>query len=203
VEYTIPQADRDNLDILLPRTTVMQRAADAAMHIFLGAPVLADADKIVTSEDWDDGALTIAAQPDVPRNLTITVTDANASITGGICTIVGTDSQGRSITEVMDITDGLSWTGTKIFATVTSATISGTTGVPATGTDVVTVGVGNVIGLPVDLSAEAEVIRAYVAAAPVTPDAVATGESTSGIDANSATYDGSKLMWAIVKLGEH
>lgn len=202
MEHTIPQADRDNLDILLPRTTVLQRAVDGAQHVFMGAPVLADVDKIVTSEDWDDGALTIAAQPDVPRNLTVTVTDADTSITGGICTIVGKDSQGRAISEVMDITDGLSWTGTKIFATVTSATISGTTGVPATGTDVVTVGVGNVIGLPVDLSAEAEVIRAYVAAAPVTPDAIATGESTSGIDCNGATYDGSKLMWAIVKLGE-
>lgn len=166
---------------------------------FMGAPIDADDDRIVVSEDWDDGGLTIAAQPDVPRNLTVDVTDADTSITGGILTISGKDPQGRSISEVMDISEGLSWVGEKVFAQVDSAVISGTTGTPAPGTDVVIVGVGDLIGTCVDLEVESEVVHVYLGAAKVTPDAIATGQSTSGIDVNGATYDGSKVMWALLR----
>lgn len=186
--------------IPLPGEKVLiEKQTAGSVNVFMGAPVLADVDLIVVSEDWDDGTLTIAVQPNTPCNLTVILTDANASITAGICTIVGEDPLGRVITEIMDMTAGLSWTGEKIFKTVTSATISGTTGVPATGTDVVTVGVGNVIGLPFDIDDTDAVQAVYVDNTPVTPDAIVTGESTSGIDCNGATYDGSKLMWAIVK----
>lgn len=166
---------------------------------FMGAPIDADDNRIVVSEDWDDGALTIAAQPDVPRNLTVDVTDADTSITGGILTISGKDAQGRSISEVMDISEGLNWVGEKIFAQVDSAVISGTTGTPAPGTDVVIVGVGDIIGTCIDLGVATEVVHAYLGATKVTPDAVVVGVSKSGIDVNGATYDGSKVMWALLK----
>lgn len=165
----------------------------------LGAPALADVDRIVTSADWSDGALTIAAQPDMPRNITAVLTDANASITAGLLTIVGVDHAGRAVTEVMDITDGLTFTGTKIFASVTSATISGTAGVPASGTDVVTVGIGNVIGTESDLTASAEVTNVYLGGTRIASPTVSTGVSLSGVDASSGTYDGSKLLQVFVK----
>jgi len=182
-------AEAENIEILTA----------GCIPAYMGAPIDADDDRIVTSEDWDDGSLTIAAQPDVPRNLTVTLTDANASITAGICTITGKDAQGRPITEVMDMEDGLAWVGEKIFAEVTSAVISGTAGTPATGTDVVKVGVGDLIGTCIDLGVESEVVHAYLGAVKVTPDAIATGESTSGIDVNGGTYDGSKVMWALLR----
>ena len=170
-----------------------------AQSVFMGAPVVADDNRIVTSEDWDDGALTIAAQPDVPRNLTVDVTDADASVTGGVLSFIGEDPMGRPITEVMDIADALAWVGEKIFAKVTSATISATTGTPATGTDLVIVGVGNVIGIPWDMGVTSEVAHVYLGGTRLTPDAIAVGVSTSGIDTNGGTYDGSKLMQAFVK----
>jgi hypothetical protein len=175
-----------------------QRVELGAHSMILGAPILADVDRIVTSVDWGDGALTIAAQPDVPRNITVTLTDANASITAGTCTVVGTDCLGRAVTEVMDITDGLSFTGTKIFASVTSATIADTAGTPATGVDVVTVGVGNVIGLPFDITASGDVKHSYLGGTRLSAT-VATGVSTSGVNASAGTYDGSKLLHVIAK----
>ena len=128
------------------------------------------------------------------------MTDANDSITEGICTIVGVDLAGRAVSEVMTISvDGKTFTGTKIFATVTSATITATAGTPATGTDVVTVGVGNLIGTPMDLAASGEIVHAYLGQVKVTPDAIATGLSTSGVDVNGGTMDGAKLLQVFIK----
>lgn len=174
----------------------------AARSVFMGAPVLADVDRIVTIVDWADGTLALAAQPDVPRNITVALTDINNSITGGTVTITGLDPQGRTVTETMTPDGagaGKALTGTKIFASVTSVIIAGTTGVPAAGVDQITVGVGNVIGVPHDLARSAEVKHVYLAAVRIAAiDAIAVGESISGIDINSGTYDGSKLMWALI-----
>lgn len=198
METTLSDQERSRLPTN-DEKTVLSAGTVGAITAYMGAPILADVDRIVTAVDWGDGALTIAAQPDVPRNLTVTLTDANASITAGILTLVGEDAAGRVVTDIMDLTDGLTWVGTKIFAKVTSATISGTAGSVGAGVDQVTVGVGNVIGTPVDLNAAGNVVHAYVGAVRVTPDAIAVGASTSGIDANGATYDGSKVMWALLK----
>lgn len=166
---------------------------------YMGSPVDADDNRIVTTVDWDDSTLTIAAQPDVPRNLTAVLTDANASITAGLLTFVGYDAQGRPITEVMDMEDGLTWAGVKIFATVTSAIITATAGTPLSGTDMVIVGVGDVIGTCIDLSVTSEVVHVWLGAVKVTPSAITVGASLSGIDVNAATMDGAKWLWAMLK----
>jgi hypothetical protein len=178
----------------------LTKVQGGVQSLFLGAPILADVDRIVTSADWADGALTIAAQPDVPRNITITLTDANDSVTG-VCTVVGTDIRGRTITEVQTISvagTGKVFTGTKIFASVTSATISNTAGATAA-TDLVTVGVGKVIGTPMDLDSDATVRHAYLGGTKLTPT-VTTGVSLSGIDASSGTYDGSKMLQVFLEV---
>jgi hypothetical protein len=198
VQHTVSSEEKGRIPTPAEEEAVEVLTA-GCIPAFMGQPILADDNRIVTAEDWADGALTIAAQPDTPRNLTAVLTDADTSITAGIITFVGEDAQGRAISEVMDMSEGLSWTGEKVFAKVTSATISGTAGTPEAGVDTVIVGVGNVIGTPIDLGVATEVVHVYVAGARTTPDAVALGESTSGIDCNGATYDGSKIMWALLR----
>jgi len=171
-----------------------------ANSVFLGAPILADVDRIVTTVLIADGAMAIAAQPDCPRNLTAVLTDADDSVTS-VVTMRGRDIQGRPVVEVMEIALGVgkSFVGTKIFAKVDSIVVSGTSGADAPATDMITVGVGDVIGLPNDIENAGEVLHVYVNGTKNTPDAIATGEGTSGINSTSATYDGAKLMYAMVK----
>jgi hypothetical protein len=160
----------------------------------LGAPVVADPDRIVVSRAFEDATATLAAQPDVPRNLTITITDANTSITAGLVTVTGIDPQGRTITEVFDVTDGLTQTGVKIFAVVSSVVISGQAGSDAGVTDVITVGVGNVIGLPSPIDTAGQVKHVYLDGARVASPTVARGPSTSGVDVSGSTYNGTKEL---------
>ncbi|UCG53368.1 MAG: hypothetical protein JSW58_07395 [Candidatus Latescibacterota bacterium] len=166
-----------------------------AASIYLGSPIALDDNRIVTSVDWADGSLSIAAQPDVPRNITVALTDADDSVTG-LLTITGKDAAGRTVSETMQpdgAGGGKTLTGTKIFAQVDSAVITDTAGATG-GVDQLIIGVGNVIGLPFDIGAEAAVIHAYLGGTKVTPDAVATGVYTSGVDASGGTYDGSKVL---------
>ncbi len=174
---------------------------DLVVAAHLGSPVLADADLIVTVIEPANGALVVAAQPDVPRNLTLTTVDANASISAGTVTVVGKDAQGRTVKEVFNIKTAGTKVGTKIFASVTSATVAGVAGVGA-GVDTITVGVGNIIGLPSDIVAESAVKTVLTATAIITPDAVKTGKYTSGVDCNSITYDGAKTITVFYNVGE-
>ncbi len=185
-------AEADDVEEELKRTSLA----------VLGAPILADVDRIVVSVQITDGALTIAAQPDTPRNITMTLTDADDSVTS-VVTALGLDPAGRAVSEVMrpdGAGGGKTLVGTKIFASITSVTPSDTVG--STGADVIVVGVGDVIGLPSDIDAAAAVKHTYLGAVLVTPDAVAVGLSSSGVDANGGTYDGSKLLRVLYNLGE-
>lgn len=182
-------------DTMLAR---LRRLIEGVSNIFMGQPDLAVNNLIVTTHDIAAGAMTIAAQPDVPRNLTFLLTDANDSVTATI-TIKGLDIRGRPVEEVAQITLGVgkAWTGTKIFASVASIITTDLSGEAAG--DAIIVGTGDVIGLPFDINDAEEVLHTYVNGAEVVPDAIATGEGTSGIDANSATYDGAKIMHATVQ----
>lgn len=167
----------------------------------LGAPALADVDRIVTSVDpVADATQTIAAQPDVPRNVTVTITDANDGVTT-TTTIRGKDLAGRDIVEVAQTTLGVgkSFVGTKMFAKIDSVVSSGTTGAAAG--DTITVGIGDVIALAKPIANAAAVKHVFFNGAPVTPDAIATGESTSGVNASGGTYDGAKVLRAAYRPG--
>lgn len=168
--------------------------------LFMGAPIAADDNRIVVSEDWKDVVLTLAAQPDVPRNLTATLTDANDSVSG-VLTFIGKDIRGRTITEVMTVALGVGkvFVGTKIFASVTSATITGSSG-ELNGTDTVIVGVGDVIGVPMDLDADAVVHHVYLGGVRIASPVLSTGISLSGVDVSAGTYDGSKMLQTFLEL---
>lgn len=179
-------------------------AAEVILNVstYLGTPVVADPDRIVAAIQIADGAQILAAQPDVPRNLTMTLTDADDSVTATIVA-TGVDPSGRTVTETMQpdgAGGGKTLVGTKIFASVTSVVVSNTVG-SAPG-DNLEVGIGDVIGLPSDISNVTAVKYTSLGGVPVTPDAVATGVSTSGVDVNGATYDGAKVMQVFYNTGE-
>jgi hypothetical protein len=103
---------------------------------------------------------TIAAQPDVPRCPTLTLTDANSSITGFEATVYGTDYWGESAQDTKRITtlgtqtidfDVVFRTFTKITSKVTSGTVTG-------GSDTVSFGRGNWLGLAAKIAAAADVL---------------------------------------------
>jgi hypothetical protein len=167
------------------------------MPAYLGNPIAADNDRIVVSVNLTNVALTIAAQPDVPRNLTCDVTDTTPSITAGTITFVGKDPKGRTITEVMDLADSLTFVGEKIFASVTSATVAGATVLGGSGDETVIVGVGNVIGLPNDIKASSAITHVYLNQVRVAAPTIAAGVSESGVDASASTYANTKplIVW--------
>lgn len=161
----------------------------------LGAPVVADPDRIVTAVDWGDGTLTIAAQPDVPRNVTVALTDANNSITDGTMTITGTNIHGTVVTETVTFTQAKAgFTGSRIFAVISSVEIADTDGTVGAGVDQLTVGIGNVIGLPSPISASAAVKHVYLGGTRVASPTIATGAINSGVNVAAATYNGSKAL---------
>ena len=195
-----PALNKAAFDTLI-NSIVEQARGNFVRYDTLGAPVVADVDRIVTVVDMADGAQALAAQPDVPRNLTVALVDANASVTTGTLTIVGLDFEGNVITEVVDIPTSIGATVlTKIFVRVTSATISGLAGEAAG--DTITIGVGNVIGLPNPIVATTAVKHVNLGGVPVTSPTIATGQSTSGVDASGATYNGSKVLTVVSFAGE-
>ena len=182
----VPTADEKNL------LSKMQAGVQVA---YLGAPALADADVILNAVAWANGSKTLDGQIDCPRNIVAALTDADNSCTGTL-TITGKDAQGRTITETL-VPDGAgagkTLTGTKIFAQVDSAVISGAAGAGVG--DEVAIGTGNVIGVGTDMLAAAEVVHCYLGGVKVAPT-IALGVSKSGINASAGTYNGTKALVA-------
>lgn len=133
-------------------------------HVLYTAPIAAETVTIVADIDIDDhagydaaaeedgGDLTLAAIASrvvMPRNLVVTITDANASITGGYVTVFGIDANGEPVKEVFTAVGGTQTiTGNVAFAQVTRAVVWGFTGTVTAADDNVKIGVGNKIGLP-------------------------------------------------------
>ena len=114
-----------------------------------GQPVLADVDRIVTTTVMIVGAYTIAnasAAGGIALNVTVTVTQDTEDDTEGTLDIVGTDIDDQVLLETLTPLIGSTIQGTRAFKTVTSVTgvgwINGGTA------DTITVGFGELIGLP-------------------------------------------------------
>jgi hypothetical protein len=162
--------------------------------------VIADVDRIVVSVDWANGTLGIAAQPDCPRNVTATLTDANNSVTG-LLTITGQDPDGQTVVETMQpdgAGGGKTLVGTKIFAKITSAVITNSAGA-VTVDDVVVVGVGDKIGLPFDITAAADVRHVYLGGVRIASPTIVVGAQISTVDVSAGTYNGTKVLFALVQ----
>lgn len=161
----------------------------------LGAPVVADPDRVVASAAWGNGPLAISAQPDIPRNITANLVDANNSITAGVLAITGLTPQGETVTELCDVAAAKAgYVGKLMFAHITSIAITGTTGTVDALNDLLTVGVGNVIGLPSPINVAEAVKHVFLGGARVASPVVVRGPHSSGVDASAATYDGTKEL---------
>lgn len=126
----------------------------------LGTPEGEDDNQVVTSEavPAQSATLTIAANPDVPRNITFTATIGGSL--DALFTVVGVDQFGEAVTETFTVDAAPEVTGTKIFRIVTS--ITATTVTTDTGENTVIVGTGALLGLPVQITQAADVSQAFL-----------------------------------------
>lgn len=81
-------------------------------------------DPILTTVDIANGIFLPDDQPDMPRNVVVTVSDGDTSISAGTITVHGLDSQGNIISESFDLSLSLTFTGTVGFATITNIVVS-------------------------------------------------------------------------------
>lgn len=164
--------------------------------VYLGTPVVADVDRIVTTANMKVGAYTIAAQPDIARNITVTHTQVGGvTDTLGTITVVGTNILGEDISEILTVEENDAAIGTKAFKTVTS--ITGAGWVINTVADTITVGVGNYLGLPFIIDAISNVQYGVLGTSIITPANVSRDNNVEECIASlsSGTYDGSKKAY--------
>ena len=126
---------------------------------------------------------TIAAQPDVPRNVTVTHTAVSTVDTLGTIVVVGTDYAGDALTETITPSNGVLVAGTRAFRTISS--ITGVGWVIQAGNDTLVVGRGSQIGLPRALPAATGTIVGTLATA------VAVKATTGGTLGNSTVTEAS------------
>jgi hypothetical protein len=116
--FAVPQ--RFNRDIKLPSQAIME-------HQTMTTPIVATTNRILTTNagPTSGAALNITsftAQPDVPRNLTITPTGTTGDVEACVVTVTGTNFSGATITEAFTFLADASTaqTGNKAFKTVTN-----------------------------------------------------------------------------------
>jgi len=162
----------------------------------LSSPALADDDLIVTSTNMKVGSYTVAAQPEVPRNITVTATAGATADTLGTVTITGTNYDDEVISEVITPVAGSAVAGTKAFKSVTTVVGAGWAIDAVEGTnDTIKVGTGNELGLPLSLNSATEIMLGILGTTiTATNPTVSNPASLEGttIDMSSGTYNGTK-----------
>jgi hypothetical protein len=159
--------------------------------INLGAPLVADADGICTSQS-DTGAHSLTlngalvsggvATLDCPRNI---VVDSGGADTA-VLTVTGTDAYGKTSVESITLNGTTAVAGKKAFKTVTAITSS------ATISNGAFVGTGDVLGLPVFLEGTGHVVAELEDGAAATAGTLVAGVSTAATATTGdvrGTYD--------------
>lgn len=167
-------------------------------YVAYSAPIAAELVTIVADVAVGDGALTVAAQPDVPRKLQVRKTDADSSYSATL-TIVGKGPAGEAVTEVVSLlaADGThTYTTSNAFSKVTSATVSLTTG--NGGSDHISIGVAAALGLPIPSGAGSvavykEAVGATIASTPV-DEAAGTVDGTARTVTPTTAANGTKAL---------
>lgn len=181
--------------------SIKRSALTNLVTVSLGAPDVADADGVCASQSLNTGTNgTIAgalasggvATFDVPRNVVAGWTNA------AVITVKGTDEYGNSVVESSG--SGTSLAGKKAFKTITQVTVSAN----VTG---LTVGTGDVLGLPIFLAGTGHVLRELqdgaaptagtVVAGVLTAASATTGDVRGTYDPNAAA-DGAKAFDLVI-----
>lgn len=163
----------------------------------LGAAALASTPLLVSATPCFVGNYTILNQPDIPRNVTVSATPTGDADTLGTIVITGTNYIDAVITETITPLSGQTVAGTKAFKTITN--IAGVGWVTNGDADLMNVGTGNKLGLPVALTSTAEIPLAVLGTSITAHNPVAAGtvEGTT-VDMSAGTYDGSKKAQVFV-----
>jgi hypothetical protein len=143
-------------------------------------------------------AVSIAAQPDAPRNVTFTITDANSSITGATLEVIGTDAQDRALEETISTSSAGTQTvvGARCFKTITSARYI-VSGVVTGGADLVQGGYGDILGIPYAIAAVSDVMnRRQDANAGVGTISIPTGTHGTWTLSGGNVPNGTRLYYA-------
>lgn len=120
----------------------------------------------LTTSGVTDQPFSPAVQPDVPRNITVTLGGTTANIGAGNIVVTGTSAQGAVITDTIVVTSatGGLLSGVKAFATVTDISYPATTGSGVTST----VGYGLALGIGL-CNLSTGVVRVYAKTVAGTP----------------------------------
>jgi hypothetical protein len=192
----------DQLELVNPLRSGLHNIMDIA---FLGNPLVATTNRYVVSVALSNTTLTLANQPDVPRNVTALVTDQGTpSLVAGTITVTGFDVAGNALVEVFTQPTtpaaSYSFVGLKMFAGLTSIVTAGYTVLG--GAQTIICGCGTMIGLPNPIVAAAAVKHVWLGSTKITSPTIATGVGTSGVDASSGVYNGVKNLQALYNLSQ-
>ena len=155
---------------LVQKTGVVQASTATAV---LGATAL-------TADAGGQDIVVGITNPDVPRNVTAT---ANAAGCAGDVVVTGTNWAGEVITDTIALAGAAEIAGVKAFATVTAVHLPPET---HAGTDTVSIGVGNCLGLQRPIAAAGDVVEVARKAA---ADAEYTIEATGTVNVANGTVD--------------
>ena len=123
--------------------------------VSINSPLPADLISIKAAATPANGAITIAAQPPHARKFQVRIvlgTPGTTNITAGTLTLVGVDTDGNAITEVVQLNQfgALSGTYTTVnaYASLTSGTVAGYTASGSGTGNTLGIGVSNDFGIP-------------------------------------------------------
>lgn len=161
----------------------------------LGAPEVEDADRIVAATDMIVGDYTLALDPDIPRNITVTVAANDAADTMGTITVEGTNYDDAVISEVITPAAGSTIAGEKAFKTVTKVTgadwVINSGGTPTA--DTIEVGVGSLLGSPVRALLTTDIMLGILGVTITAHNpAIGTTLEETTVNMTAGTYNGSK-----------
>ncbi len=127
---------------------------------------------------------TLATRQEVARNVVVTITDADASITAGNVTVRGLDANGQPVGETFTMTSGAgttTFTGNVAYSVISSVVAWGFAGVTNVD-DNLKVGCGNKIGLP--MGANCKLVDVFKEL----HNAACVAVNSEGIDRTYGTY---------------
>lgn len=127
--------------------------------VLSGVPSLSDVNWLVVSTEMKVGTYTLAhtnSGDSFARNVTVTTVAAGAADTPGTILVTGTNNSDAVITETIIPVQGTTVAGLKAFKTITS--VVGAGWVISAGNDTIEVGFGDLLGFPMILTAEANVV---------------------------------------------